>query len=65
MVIQCQIGGGSIKAVTIRFSDKLHKTIKFHLIENEKSFQEYIISLVKKDLEFKDEDDDLSDYLKK
>jgi len=39
--------------------------MKYHLIETEQSIQEYVISLIKKDLNFKDEDDDLSDYLNK
>ena len=55
----------NIKAVTIRFSDKLHKTMKFKLLEDEKSVQDYIISLIKSDLNFTNEEDDLSDYLPK
>ena len=51
-----------IKAVTIRFSDKLHKAIKFKLLERDKSIQEYIIKLVKNDLNFTDDMDDLTDY---
>lgn len=51
-----------IKAVNIRFSDKLHKALKIHVINKEQSIQDYVISLVKKDMNFKDEDDDLSDY---
>lgn len=54
-----------IKAFTLRLSDKLHKTIKYHLIEKDKSMQQYLIELIKKDLDFRDEDDDLSDYTKK
>lgn len=46
-------------------SDKLHKALKYHLIEKDISIQQYIISLIKKDICFKDEDDDLSDYLPK
>ena len=52
-----------IKAVSIRFSDKLHKALKLRCIEIDKSMQDYIVELIKKDLSFKD--DDLSDYLKK
>ena len=55
----------TIKAITIRFSDKLHKAIKYKLVEDDKSIQEYVISLIKKDLNFTDEMDDLTDYLPK
>lgn len=54
-----------IKAFTLRLSDKLHKAIKYHLIEKDKSIQQYLIELIKKDLDFNDDDDDLSDYTKK
>lgn len=36
--------------MTVRIDDKLHKEIKYALIEKEKSFNEYIIELIKKDL---------------
>ena len=54
-----------IKAFTLRLSDKLHKAIKYYLIEKEMSMQEYIITLIKQDMKFLDQDDDLSDYTKK
>lgn len=59
------IGGESIKSVTIRFSDVLHKKMKFKLLEEEKSVQQYLIELIKKDLNFSDNEDDLDDYLPK
>lgn len=46
-------------------SDKLHKALKYYLLEKEIPIQQYIISLIKQDMKFKDEDDDLSDYLPK
>lgn len=46
-------------------SDRLHKSLKYYLLEKETPIQQYIISLIKKDMNFKDEDDDLSDYLPK
>lgn len=58
-------GGSNIKAITIRFSDKIHKAIKHKLVDENKSIQEYIISLVKNDLSFTDDMDDLTDYLPK
>ena len=54
-----------IKSATIRFSDKLHKAIKYKLLESEKSLQEYIIKLIKNDLKFTDDMDDLTDYTTK
>lgn len=53
-----------IKAITIRFSDKLHVALKLKTFADATTIQEYIVSLVKKDLEFKEKDDDLSDYQK-
>jgi len=55
----------NIKAISIRFSDKLHKAIKYKTLEEDKPIQQYIIDLIKKDLNFDDTDDDLSDYLPK
>ena len=54
-----------IKAITVRFSDKLHKAIKYKTFETDTPIQQYIIYLIKKDLNFDDKDDDLSDYLPK
>lgn len=65
IIISLMNGGVTIKAVSIRMSDNLHKALKYKLIEDDKSIQQYIIELIKRDLDFKDEDDDLSDYLPK
>ena len=46
-------------------SDKLHKKLKYHLIEKDISIQQYIIELIKMDIKMTDEEDDLSDYLPK
>jgi len=51
-----------IKTISIRLSDKLHKALKFKSFETNVSIQNYFVKLVKQDLNFKDEDDDLSDY---
>lgn len=55
-------GGVPIKALSIRFSDKLHKAIKLKTVTDGLTIQNYIINLIKKDLNFTDIDDDLSDY---
>ncbi len=36
--------------------------MKFKTVADDLTIQDYIISLVKKDLNFKDNEDDLSDY---
>lgn len=46
-------------------SDLLHKAVKYKTFNEGISIQEYIISLIKKDLNFTDDQDDLSDYTKK
>ena len=51
-----------IKTISIRLSDKLHKALKFKSFETNISIQNYFVKLAKQDLDFKDEDDDLSDY---
>ena len=52
-----------MKSITIRFSDELHKTMRRKLLEEDESVQQYIIRLVKNDLDFtKEENPD--DYLK-
>ena len=43
----------------------MHKAIKYKTFEIDKPIQQYIIDLIKKDLDFDDKDDDLSDYLPK
>lgn len=58
-------GGDFIKAATIRFSDKLHTELKLKTVKDGTTIQDYIVRLVKQDLDFNDKDDDLSDYQKK
>jgi predicted DNA binding CopG/RHH family protein len=58
-------GGGDIKAISVRFSDKLHIAMKLKTVSKGETIQDYIISLIKQDLNFTDENDDLSDYQKK
>lgn len=40
-----------MKQVTIRLDDETHKKIKYLSIDIDKSINEYIIELIKKDLE--------------
>ena len=40
-----------MKQLTIRLDDETHKKIKYLSIEIEKSINEYIVELIKKDLE--------------
>ncbi len=51
-----------MKKFTVRFSDKLHKTVKHHLVDLDMPMQDYVIGLIKRDLKFDDSMDDLSDY---
>lgn len=51
-----------MKKFTVRFSDKLHKAVKHHLVELDMPMQDYVIGLIKRDLKFDDSMDDLSDY---
>lgn len=46
-------------------SDKLHKAVKLKLLDEDKAIQQYLIELIKKDLNFTDDKDDLFDYLPK
>lgn len=39
------------KALTIRIVEEEHKEIKRHLIELELSFNEYVLMLIRKDME--------------
>ena len=39
-----------MKSITVRFSDTLHKNLKLKLVYDERTFQEYMISLVEADL---------------
>jgi len=43
-------GGVIIKTFTLRLDEKLHKELKYLSIEIEKSINEYIKELIKKDL---------------
>lgn len=40
-----------IKQMTVRIDDEFYKKIKVALIDKEKSFNEYVLELIKKDLE--------------
>ena len=40
-----------IKQTTVRIDDELLKQVKYKLIEENKSFNEYVIELIKNDLE--------------
>lgn len=42
-----------MKKITIRLDEEEHKIIKKHLIDIDKTFQEYITELIKKDLKNK------------
>lgn len=44
-------GVRKIKQTTLRIDDELLKQVKYKLIEENKSFNEYVIGLIKKDLE--------------
>ena len=44
-----------MKQVTVILDDELHKSVKIKLAENGKTFKEYFIRLIKKDLETKKE----------
>ena len=39
-----------IKQMTVRLEDEFYKEVKYALIEKEKSFNEYVVELIKKDL---------------
>ena len=42
-----------MKQTTVRIDDELYKSIKKHLIDIDKTFNEYVNALIKKDLENK------------
>ncbi|QAT40851.1 hypothetical protein [Clostridium sp. JN-9] len=44
----------TIKAITIRLDDELHKKVKHKMVELDTSIQEYVINLIKKDLKEKE-----------
>jgi len=39
-----------IKQISVRFDDELHKKVKYLLVDIEKSFNEYILGLIREDL---------------
>lgn len=43
-----------IKQTTVRIDDELLKQVKYKLIEENKSFNEYVLELIKKDLDKSD-----------
>ena len=45
--------GCIMKQTTVRIDDELYKSIKKHLIDIDKTFNEYVNDLIKKDLENK------------
>ena len=48
-------GGEDIKTLTLRVSDEFHKALKLKTVEEETSMHEYIIKLIEKDMEIKNE----------
>ncbi|WP_297435952.1 hypothetical protein [uncultured Clostridium sp.] len=40
-----------MKTVTVKLEDFLHKRLKFQLVFDEKSFQDYMVELIECDLE--------------
>lgn len=40
-----------MKQISLRLNDDLHKQVKYLLVEIDKSFNEYVLELIKKDLE--------------
>lgn len=43
-----------MKSLTIRVEDELHKQLKYKMIKEETTIQEYVLKLIKKDLKIKD-----------
>lgn len=39
-----------LKALTVRVDDELHKKLKFKMVEEETTIQDYVLNLIKKDL---------------
>ena len=39
-----------MKAITVRLEDSLHKKIKLQMVNDETTFQEYIVLLVNEDI---------------
>lgn len=46
----------SKKALTVRIDEAEHKEIMKYLIDNNKSFNEYVLELIRKDMQKKDSD---------
>lgn len=40
-----------LRNIVLRVDNELHKQIKLHVIEQESTIQEYVVGLIKKDLE--------------
>lgn len=45
------LGGDKLKAMTVRLDDELYKTVMIKMIQDGRKFQEYVVELIKKDLE--------------
>jgi hypothetical protein len=39
-----------LKAITVRLEDSLHKKIKLQMVNDETTFQEYIVLLINEDI---------------
>lgn len=44
-----------MKQITIKMTDEMHKTAKIEAVMQDKSFMQYVIDLIRKDLETKKE----------
>lgn len=40
-----------MKSLTVRISDELHKQLKFKVVAEETTIQDYIVKLIKRDLD--------------
>ena len=40
-----------MKQISLRLDDDLHKEVKYLLVDLDKSFNEYVLELIKKDLQ--------------
>ena len=43
--------------MTLRLSDELHKALKIKMASEERKIQDYIVELLKKDMEFEEVED--------
>ncbi len=50
-MLPCNHGGGEMKNIAFPVEDELHKKIKIKATEEGKTIKDYIIELIKKDLE--------------